>query len=132
MTNGMHEVAVMSSILEAVREELKKHHILKVEEVLLAVGEMTFLGVDQLNFAFEVLTKGTDLDGSTLVIEKEEVEVSCLSCGYRGRAAYHEDEMYHSQIPTLNCPTCGKRVQIIKGKSCMVRSIKVVEDDVQA
>jgi hydrogenase nickel incorporation protein HypA/HybF len=132
MTNGMHEVAVMSSILEAVREELKKHHILKVEEVLLAVGEMTFLGVDQLNFAFEVLTKDTDLDGSTLVIEKEEVEVSCPSCGYRGRAAYHEDEMYHSQIPTLNCPQCEKRVEIIKGKSCMVRSIKVVEDDVQA
>lgn len=132
MTNGMHEVAVMSSILEAVREELRKHHVLKVEEVLLVVGEMTFLGADQLNFAFEVLTKGTELDGSTLVIEKEEVGVTCPGCQYSGRAAYHEDEMYHSHIPTLNCPACGKRVEITKGKSCMVRSIKVVEDDVQA
>lgn len=122
----------MSSILEAVREELKKHHVLKVEEVLLMVGEMTFLGADQLNFAFEVLTKGTELDGSTLVIEKEEVGVTCPGCQYSGRAAYHEDEMYHSHIPTLNCPACGKRVEITKGKSCMVRSIKVVEDDVQA
>ncbi len=122
----------MSSILEAVREELKKHKVLKVEEVLLTVGEMTFLGEDQLTFAFEVLTKGTDMDGAVLVIEKEEVEVACAQCQYKGRAAYHEDELYHSHVPTLNCPQCGARVAITKGKSCMVRSMKVVEDDVQA
>ena len=132
MTDGMHEVAVMSSILDMVREELKKHRVLKVEEVHLAIGEMTFLGEDQLNFAFEVLTKGTDMDGSTLVIEHEAVEVNCPDCHYEGGAKYHEDELYHSRVPTLNCPLCGSRVSITKGKSCMVRSIKVVEDDVQA
>ncbi len=121
----------MSSILDAVREELRKHNVLKVQEVHLIVGEMTFLGEDQLRFAFEVLTQGTDMDGSALVIAHEAVAVSCPDCNYEGRAEYHEEEMFHSNIPTLNCPRCGARVVVTKGKSCTVRSIKVVEEDVQ-
>jgi hydrogenase nickel incorporation protein HypA/HybF len=123
----MHEVSVMSSIIESVLEELKKHKVDKVEEVALVIGELTFLGQDQLSFAYEVLTKGTILEGSNLNMETEPVEVRCLNCSYQGRAEYLEDETFRSMIPTLNCPRCGSRVEVIKGKSCVVRSVKVVE-----
>ncbi len=127
---GMHEVSVMSSILDAVMEELKNHRVEKVEEVLLTIGDLTFLGEDQLSFAFEVLTRDTILEGSKLIVEHEPVEVICRHCAYEGRAEHLEDELYHTQVPTLNCPKCGRRVEVTKGKSCMVRSIKVVEEDV--
>ena len=39
----MHEVSVMSGILDAVMAELAKHDVEKVEEVYLVVGEMTYL-----------------------------------------------------------------------------------------
>ncbi|MBI0583237.1 MAG: hydrogenase maturation nickel metallochaperone HypA [Methanomassiliicoccus sp.] len=132
MDRGMHEVGVMTSILEAVLEELKNHKVQKVEEVRLTIGDLTYLGEDQLSFAFEILTRGTILEGSTLVVEHEEVEVRCPTCGYDGRAEYYQDEMYSSNVPTLNCPRCGSRVDVVKGKSCTVRSIKVVEEDVPA
>lgn len=128
----MHEVSVMSSILDSVLEELKKYRVEKVEAVYLTIGELTFLGEDQLRFAFEVLTKGTILEGAELVVDREAVEVRCRGCGYAGKAEYLEDEMYHLQVPTLSCPRCGKGVEAVKGKSCMVRSVKVVESDVPA
>jgi hydrogenase nickel incorporation protein HypA/HybF len=132
MEKGMHEVSVMSSILDAVFEELKRHNVQKVEEVLLVIGDLTFLGEEQLAFAFEILTRGTLLEGSKLIVEHEPVEVICHSCGYTGKAESLEDEVNHNSVPTLNCPSCGQRVEVTKGKSCMVRSIKVVEEDVPA
>jgi hydrogenase nickel incorporation protein HypA/HybF len=126
----MHEVGVMTSILEAVLEELQGHEIIEVEEILLTVGELTYLGEDQLSFAFEILTKGTILEGSILVIEQEAVELKCHSCGYHGVANYYQDGMQGYKVPTLDCPQCGARAEVTKGKGCTVRSIKVVEQDV--
>ena len=132
MRKGMHEVGVMTSILEAVLEELKGYRVEKVEEVFLTIGELTYLGEDQLTFAFEILTRDTILEGSKLVVEHEKVELRCPSCGYQGGAEYYQDEMYESKVPTLDCPRCGTRSEAIKGRSCTVRSIKVVEEDVPA
>ena len=50
----MHEVSVMSSIIEQVLNELDKHEVERVEEVELVVGELTFLGHEQLLFAYEI------------------------------------------------------------------------------
>jgi len=40
----MHEVSVMAGIVESVLKELEKHEVLRVEEVQLTLGELTFLG----------------------------------------------------------------------------------------
>ena len=55
----MHEVSVMSGIVESVLKELEKHDVLRVEEVLLTLGELTFLGEEQLQFAYEIITRDT-------------------------------------------------------------------------
>jgi hydrogenase nickel incorporation protein HypA/HybF len=123
----MHEVSVMSGIINAVLTELAKHDVEKVEEVLLVVGELTYLGKDQLSFAYEIMTRDTALDGSTLTFEDEKAEVSCGACGFQGPAEYYVDESFHSNIPKLSCPKCGSGVKVTKGKSCRISSIKVVE-----
>lgn len=122
----MHEVSVMASIVEAVLEELKRHDVEKVEEVNLVIGELTFLGRDQLEFAFEVVTRGTLLEGSKLVIGDEKVEVRCLSCAYQGGVEYVSGGGQDHLVPNLSCPKCGGRVEVTKGKSCAVTSLKVV------
>ena len=60
----MHEVSVVSDIVSAILRELEKYNVVKVEEVILVVGEMTSLGHEQLEFAYEIVTKGTLLEGS--------------------------------------------------------------------
>lgn len=123
----MHEVSVMASIVEAVLEELKKHDVEKVEEVSLVIGEITFLGREQLEFAYEIVTRGTPLEGSKLAISEEKVEVRCPSCGYQGGVDYVNGGGQDHMIPNLSCPKCAGRVEVTKGKSCAVTSLKVVE-----
>ena len=123
----MHEVSVMSGIIDAVMAELAKHDVEKVEEVLLVVGELTYLGKEQLSFAYEIMTRETVLEGSDLVFEDEKTEVSCPSCGFKGAAEYYVDEAFHNNIPKLLCPQCASGVKVTKGKSCRISSIKVVE-----
>jgi hydrogenase nickel incorporation protein HypA/HybF len=123
----VHEVSVMASIVEAVLEELKRHDVEKVEEVNMVIGELTFLGKDQLEFAYEIVTRGTILEGSKLVMSDEKVQVRCRSCGYAGDVDYISGGGHDHLIPNLSCPKCGGGVDVTKGKSCAVTSLKVVQ-----
>jgi hydrogenase nickel incorporation protein HypA/HybF len=117
----------MAGIVESVLKELEKHQVLRVEEVHLTLGEMTFLGEEQLQFAYEIITRGTALEGSTLIIQPEETELQCLSCGYQGKADKVGEE-FHMTMPSLVCPKCGGKVKVLKGQSCRVTSMKVVQE----
>jgi hydrogenase nickel incorporation protein HypA/HybF len=123
----MHEVSVMSGIVESVLKELEKHSVLKVEEVDLVLGELTFLGEEQLQFAYEIITRGTILEGSKLLVIPEETELMCVSCGYQGPADKLGEE-YHMSMPSLVCPKCRGGVKVLKGQSCRVTSMKVVQE----
>jgi hydrogenase nickel incorporation protein HypA/HybF len=123
----MHEVSVMSGIVESVLKELEKHDVLRVEEVVLTLGELTFLGEEQLQFAYEIITRDTMLNGSKLVIEPEETELLCLTCGYQGKADKLGEE-YHMSMPSLVCPKCRGKIKVLKGQSCRVTSMKVVQE----
>ena len=123
----MHEVSVMAGIVESVLKELEKHDVLRVEEVQLTLGELTFLGEEQLQFAYEIITRETALEGSTLVIVPEETELQCPSCGYQGKADKVGEE-FHMAMPSLACPKCKGKVKVLKGQSCRVTSMRVVQE----
>ena len=64
---------MVSDIVSAILKELEKYSVERVEEVVLVVGDMTSLGEEQLEFAYEIVTKETKLEGSKLVIEHEKI-----------------------------------------------------------
>jgi len=82
--------------------------------------------LEQVQFAYEVLAKGTILEGSKLVIEEQEGVVKCDKCGYKGGFKYEDDPLYHVPLPTLKCPQCGSVVSIVAGKECTIKSIKMM------
>lgn len=123
----MHEVSVMAGIVEAVLERLDDYNVERVEELYLVVGKLTNLGEEQLTFAYEVVTRDTPLEGSRLVIESEPIGILCGSCGYEGEVEHVVDEEFHGSIPVLACPRCQGKVEVTSGRSCCVRSMKVVE-----
>lgn len=125
----MHEVAVMSQIVELVLSEAKKRDAEKVSKVKLEIGEYTFLGEEQMRFAFEILTKGTVAEGADLDITTKRGAVEC-SCGYSGPPEQPED--IHILAPILKCPKCGKIASVREGLGCTVRDISMVVPDVQA
>ena len=123
----MHEVSVVSDIVSAILKELEKYNVERVEEVVLVVGDMTSLGEEQLEFAYEIVTKETKLEGSKLVIEHEKIRVKCNDCGYEGEVRMLESDYGEHTIPILSCPKCNGKVKVTAGQTCKVRNLKIVE-----
>ena len=123
----MHEVSVMADLMAAIKKELERYDVLSVKEVTLVIGKLTNLGIEQLEFAFEVMSRNSILEGSKLVIEEEDIIVNC-KCGYEGPVENLEmGEGSHYSVPILSCPNCGSSVTIIAGRSCCVRSLDIEE-----
>jgi len=125
----MHELSVMTQIVESVLSEAKRRNAKKVEEVDLKIGEFTMLGDEQMRFAYEVLSRDTVLDGSKLNIGRIKGKIRCTNCGYEGPVKLAEDTP-HKMVPILECPKCQSPAKIIEGIECVVRNIRMVVPDV--
>jgi len=125
----MHEFSVMSQIVDLVLAEAKKRNAEKVQHVNLDIGEFTFLGEEQLRFAFEILTKDTIAEDAVLDISTKPGTIEC-TCGYTGSPERPDD--IHSLAPILMCPKCGKIAKVKEGLGCTVRDIALVVPDVEA
>ncbi len=126
----MHEVSVVASLVDAVVRELERYDVLKVNSVTVIIGDMTNLGEEQMSFAYEIVTKGTVLEGSELMIEREPIELECRDCGYKGPARVLSDPDFDEHaIPVLSCPECGGKVSVTKGMSCTVKCMDIEEAD---
>ena len=121
----MHEFSMTTKIVESVLEEARKRDAKKVLAVHLVIGKLTFLGIEQVRFSYDVLVKGTIMEGSKLHIEEKDGIVHCVRCGYEGSLEYEDDPEYHVPTPTLLCPKCGSKVQIAAGKECTIKSVKL-------
>jgi len=124
----MHEVSVMADLMAAIKKELEGYDVQSVKEVTLIVGKLTNLGTEQLEFAYEVMSRNSILEGSKLVIQEEEIEIQCRNCGYEGPVDKMDfGEEAHNQIPILSCPKCGSAVTITAGRTCCIRSLDIEE-----
>ena len=121
----MHEFSVTSQIVQSVLEEAKKRGAKKVLEVHLVIGSLTLLGIDQVRFSYEMLAENTIMKGSRLFIKRRAARVNCGGCGYKGAMRFRKSPLYHIRSPTLACPRCGSAVEIVEGKECLIRSIKI-------
>jgi Zn finger protein HypA/HybF involved in hydrogenase expression len=82
---------------------------------------------EALKQAYRILSAGTPLEGSILVLEEVKTEVGCMECGYRGPAAYPDDPACHFAAPILECPRCGAMVEILHGRELELKRL-VLED----
>ena len=89
---------------------------------------MSLVNPDQLSFWFKELSRGTVLEGAKLSFEFEEAEVACPTCGYKGPIGLEDRPEYHLVFPTLRCPACGREVRVLKGRDCLIRSMRVIKE----
>ena len=124
----MHEVSIVADFIVAIKKELEKYDVVSVKEVTLVIGKLNNLGTEQMEFAYEIMSKDSILEGSKLVIEEEDITVKCEECGYEGPVKNMDlGEDSHLQIPILSCPLCSSAVTITAGRSCCVKSIDIEE-----
>jgi len=116
-----------TQIVDSVLEEAKKQDAKKVTEVHLVIGKLTFLGIEQVRFSYNILVENTIMEDSKLIIEEQDGTIECPSCGYKGAIQFEDDPAYHVPIPTLRCPKCGKAAKIVEGNECTIRSIRMLK-----
>ncbi|MCL4500377.1 MAG: hydrogenase maturation nickel metallochaperone HypA [Deltaproteobacteria bacterium] len=121
----MHEYAMMENVIAVIRAELKKAgetpagHTL---EVTLKVGALEMHSVEAARQAFEVLTKGTDLEGARLNLIVLPVTLACTDCGFSGPLPMGAADP-HEAMPVAECPQCGSLTPVQGGRG--VESIEL-------
>jgi len=125
----MHEYSVMKQLVSSLLDELEEKNVKKVKEIRIEIGELTFLGEQQLKFAHEVLSKDNSLEGSQLKVKTKDAKVKCDNCGYEGGVSYSNDPGFHFNIPVISCPECGEKPDVIQGKETMITGVIAEEVD---
>jgi hydrogenase nickel incorporation protein HypA/HybF len=114
---------------QVVKNVLQKTHDERVQRILvvrLQVGELTFLGSMQLQFAFDILRKNEPmLKNTKLVIKEIKAIGTCSKCGFNGPLSPVELPEYHFKIPSLDCPKCNQKLEIIKGRDLVIKDIEI-------
>lgn len=120
----MHEYAVVSELIAGLLPQLEPHPG-RVEVVYLKKGEMRVLSEWAVKSAFEILTKGTRLEGARLEIEPVEARIRCPRCGYTGKPDYLDDPEFHFIVPVITCPQCGAEVEVVSGRELYIDRVTV-------
>lgn len=131
----MHELSVMQQVTATIMDIAREKRATRINSVRLQVGELTFLELDQLDFAWEIYTRnvGEPLLGAELTLEKLDARGSCPACGYSGPLKVVDFPDSHFSTPVLDCPTCGEMVTVTEGRDMLIRDIEMeVPDGVEA
>jgi len=124
----LHEYALMENVIAVIMAELKKAgekpagHTL---EVTLKVGALEMHSAEATRQAFEVLTRGTVLEGALLNLIILPVSVVCAKCGFHGPLPMGVVDP-HDALPLAECPQCRDLTPVQGGRG--VESIELKWD----
>lgn len=122
----MHEFTITTSIVEAVLDLARKQGSRKVQEVRLTVGKLRVLSIDQVKFCYDVLAKGTVLEGSKLIVEETTGNLRCQQCDYNSEFNPDNDPSFHFGVPSLVCPRCGNVLTIEGGDELVITRVRML------
>jgi hydrogenase nickel incorporation protein HypA/HybF len=114
----MHELSLADAVLTIVRDHA---HGRRVTAVDVKVGRLRQVVPDALEFAFELLAAGTNVEGATLELEHVPVRVQCGAC---------DVESEQDGFP-FACTSCGDlAVDVVAGDELRVESIELADEPV--
>jgi hydrogenase nickel incorporation protein HypA/HybF len=113
----MHELAIAQSMFEIARRHARGRRVTRVE---VRVGHLRQVVPASLEFAFELIAQGTELEGAALVIDHVPAAGVCRDCG--------------SEVPLpdfpLMCSACGGLdVDVTEGEELEVESLELEQEE---
>ena len=112
----MHELAVTQGMLSIALEHASKAGAKKITRINLAIGEMSGIVDDSVQFYFDFVSKDTLAEGATLSFERVPARFRCRSC----QTEFSPGEQQWT------CPHCEElSLEIVSGREFYVDSIEV-------
>lgn len=92
----MHELSVVGEIIRIVTEHASLYRKSRVERIDLVIGKLTGHCVEMLQYYFDILAKGTDLEGARLHAHYIKPVFTCPECGFT----------FEKNGASFACPAC--------------------------
>ncbi|MCP2163494.1 hydrogenase maturation nickel metallochaperone HypA/HybF [Goodfellowiella coeruleoviolacea] len=108
----MHELAITQDIVHAITERVAGA---RVTAVRLEVGRLSGVLAHSVRFCFELVCRGTGLEGASLEITEPGGRARCHDCA---------DE-FDLADPILLCPCGSANVSVLSGRQLRITSVEV-------
>jgi hydrogenase nickel incorporation protein HypA/HybF len=116
----MHELSIVSSVVDSVTESLQAYPGAKVLEVRLRVGALASVVVDSLEFCWGIATEGTPLEGSKLVVKTVPVVMHCAAC---------DADVELEGLQSFRCPRCDEPSSDLRqGRELEIESFEIDDE----
>ena len=112
----MHEVRLMQDTLILAQQRAKAAQAERIHCLRMRVGALSGVVPESLEFAFEILAKGTMAEGATLSVERVPIVCFCPTCDREFPAA----DLY------CECPGCHQpSVDVRQGRELELAFLEV-------
>lgn len=113
----MHEIGVAAAIIEAGQAEAARRPGSKLVRIGVRIGVLAGVDKDALEFAFNALTAGTEMNALTFEIENRQRRNRCRQCSYE----------FDSSVYEASCPHCMSETMLIGGDELELAFVEVEE-----
>ncbi len=110
----MHEYGLVEDVVELVLSRTAGVASARVASVRIDVGEFLVASRESLETAFEILTRGTRLEGCRLEVREVPGRAVCQACGFEGSGSDLGEELLEPPALLL-CPTCAAPLLVTEG-----------------
>lgn len=112
----MHEVSLMQNTLRIATERAAAEGAQRIHRLTMRVGPLSGAVPEALEFAFEVLARGTMAEGAALEVERVPIVCYCQPCG----AEFQPGDF------VCECPTCHQlSAEVRHGRELELASLEV-------
>jgi hydrogenase nickel incorporation protein HypA/HybF len=119
----MHELSIVSSVVETVMESLEAYPGARVVEVRLKVGALASVVVDSLEFCWGIATEDTPLKGARLVVSTVPVVMHCAIC---------DADVELEGVQSFRCPRCDEPCfDLRQGRELDIESFEIDEAETE-
>ncbi|MEZ5537516.1 MAG: hydrogenase maturation nickel metallochaperone HypA [Thiolinea sp.] len=112
----MHEMSLCEGILQIIEAEAEKQDFSVVKRVVLDVGSLSGVEIPALEFAFDVVMKGSVAEQASLEINQLAAQAWCMACAKSVTIENRYDA----------CPDCGSyQLQVSSGDEMRIKELEV-------
>ena len=112
----MHEMSIVQSLIDILQEEMTRHQASVLKSVRLHIGELSAIVPSSLSFCFEVITKGTSMEGAKLNMDIIPLKGLCRQCR----------ETFEVKDYVFECPYChATDIDTVSGQDLSIVEMEV-------
>jgi hydrogenase nickel incorporation protein HypA/HybF len=116
----MHELPVISKIMNICLQHAQKNNVKRIVAIELQVGALSDLQPEWMQRYFDHVSKNTIAKNAQLRIERVPVVMKCDGCG-------HSFDLDIEEMKEIQCPRCDqKQCSLISGKEYLIKHMEVI------